>query len=73
MTWSSLVKLVWNPKDRWDYDFIFVGMAVFFGVLLVRSQHLVLGIAFLVAVLALREVLYHYLVRRKRSSKNDAA
>ena len=73
MKWSSLVTLVRNPKERWDYDFIFVGAAVFFGVLLMRTRHVILGIAFAVAVLGLREVLYHYLVRRKRSSDKDAA
>jgi hypothetical protein len=77
MKWSTLRKLVWNPGERWDYDVFFVPTAVFVGVWLFRTEHLehhvILGIAAAASILAVREVLYHYLVRRKRGSGKDAA
>ena len=77
MKWSSLRKLVWNPEERWDYDAFFVPATVFIGVWVGSNRnqehHVLLGIAAGASILAVREVLYHYLVRRKRRSGKDAA
>ena len=75
MKWSALRNLVWTPPDkRWDGDLFFVPATVFVFVWLYRVEnHLIVGIVAGICTLALREVLYHYLVRRKRSSGTHAA
>jgi len=75
MNWSSLRKLVWlRPEERWAPDLLFVGAAVFVTLWLIQVEHhLILGIAAGMCILAVREISYHYLVRRKRGTHKDAA
>ena len=75
MKWTSLRNLVWTPPEkRWNADLFFIPATVYVTIRLIRGENrLVLGIVVGVSLLVLREVLYHYLVRRKRPSDRDAA
>ena len=55
------------PENRWNADILFVPLAVFLGVWIGAAPgRRLLGIGVAAVVLALREVLYHVLVRRRR-------
>ena len=69
MSWSDARKLFWNPEERWVGDLFVVPAGVVVMAWVGDSYNSVLlGFAAAVPVLVLREVLYHYLVRRKRPS-----
>ena len=67
MKWSSLRRLVWNPDEKWAFDPLFIVVAIFVGSMVGHARDsTLLGFLAMFPIVAVREVLYHYLVRRKR-------
>jgi len=75
MTWrSSLLHFVWNPPERrWWGGSLLVALGTGLGIWFWRTSGWAYGLAVAVAALLLETVLFHLLVRRRRSSTDVAA
>ena len=69
MDWRRLSRFVWvAPEDRWDGDLLFGPLAVFLGgwIGLVEERR-VLGLDAFLVVWMVRELAFHFLVRKRRN------
>ena len=69
MNWRGLRRLIWlAPEDRWNGDLLFGPLAVALGVWIAdTAANWILGLAAVLVVGVLRQVVFHFLVRRRRS------
>ena len=74
MFWQAVRNLVRRSREhRWSADFFFIPVNVYVALWVGTDHHFVRGLVACVALWGVREVCYHFLVRRKRAAHLDAA